>query len=69
MGAKKLLTPEDAVMMAHELGHAVHMLCFQGSMQQFHDLPLDVKELPSTLAEVLATQPQVLGEYAGKLRS
>lgn len=64
VGATKLLTPDDAVMIAHELGHAVHMLCFKGSSQQFYDLPLDVLELSSTFAEVLATQPQVVGEYA-----
>jgi len=64
IGATKLLMPEDTVMIAHELGHAVHMLCFNGSSQQFQDLPLDVLELPSTFSEVLATQPQVVGEYA-----
>ncbi|CAK8989578.1 unnamed protein product [Durusdinium trenchii] len=64
MGMTKLLTPEDATMMAHELGHAVHMLCFSGSAQEFQDLPLDLLELPSTFAEVLATKPEVVGEYA-----
>jgi len=50
--------------MAHELGHAVHMLCHQGTLQEFDDLPLDVKELPSTLAETIALQPGAMVNYA-----
>jgi len=64
MGKTKLLTPDDAITIAHELGHAVHMLCTRSSCQQFQDLPLDVRELPSTFTEVLATQPSMVEEYA-----
>lgn len=63
-GQAKLLNPEEVVAMAHELGHAVHMLCHQGTLQEFDDLPLDVKELPSTLAETIALQPGAMASYA-----
>ncbi|CAE8709145.1 unnamed protein product, partial [Polarella glacialis] len=63
-GSTKLLTPEDAITMAHEFGHAVHMLCMGGCMQEYDDLPLDVQELPSTFFEVLAAQSSVVEEYA-----
>jgi len=63
-GQAKLLNPEEVVAMAHELGHAIHMLCHQGSLQEFDDLPLDVKELPSTLAETIALQPGAMVSYA-----
>jgi len=64
MGSMKLLNPEEMLAMAHELGHAVHMLCHQGSAQDFDDLPLDVAELPSTLVETIALQPSVVSQYA-----
>ena len=66
-GQKKLLHHEEVVAMAHELGHAVHMLCFGsggGTPQDFDDLPLDVKELPSTLAETIALQSGAISQYA-----
>jgi len=49
---------------AHELGHAVHMLCIKGSFQDFDDLPLDVQELPSTLAETIVMQPGIVSQLA-----
>jgi len=64
LGQNKLFNPEEVVAMAHELGHAVHMLCHSGDSQQFHDLPLDVLELPSTLAETLVLQPDVITQFA-----
>ncbi|CAK0861765.1 unnamed protein product [Prorocentrum cordatum] len=64
LGHRKLLNPEEVVAMAHELGHAVHMLCYGGRPQEFDDLPLDVKELPSTLAETIALQPGAIMQYA-----
>ncbi|CAE7350593.1 menH [Symbiodinium natans] len=63
-GKTKLLMPEDAITAAHELGHAVHMLCTRASCLQFRGFPLDLVELPSTFAEVLATQPSMVAEYA-----
>eukprot|EP00929_Paragymnodinium_shiwhaense_P090567 TRINITY_DN50745_c0_g1_i1.p1 TRINITY_DN50745_c0_g1~~TRINITY_DN50745_c0_g1_i1.p1 ORF type:complete len:732 (-),score=178.55 TRINITY_DN50745_c0_g1_i1:29-2224(-) len=60
----KLLNPEEAIACAHELGHAVHMLCHEGSVQEFDDLPLDLLEVPSTLAESIAMQPSVVTQYA-----
>jgi len=64
MGANKLFNPEEVIAVAHELGHAVHMLCHNGSPQEFDDLPLDVKELPSTLAETIVLQPGAMAQYA-----
>ncbi|CAE8724384.1 unnamed protein product, partial [Polarella glacialis] len=64
MGQGKLFNPEEIVAITHELGHAVHMLCHQGSPQEFEDLPLDVLELPSTLAETIALQPGCMAQYA-----
>lgn len=63
-GMNKLLNPEEVAALAHELGHAVHMLCFKGSFQEFDDLPLDVAELPSTLVETIAMHPGVVSQYA-----
>eukprot|EP00449_Zooxanthella_nutricula_P047816 CAMPEP_0198588346 /NCGR_PEP_ID=MMETSP1462-20131121/133016_1 /TAXON_ID=1333877 /ORGANISM="Brandtodinium nutriculum, Strain RCC3387" /LENGTH=596 /DNA_ID=CAMNT_0044319845 /DNA_START=72 /DNA_END=1858 /DNA_ORIENTATION=- len=64
MGQNKLFNPEEMVAMAHELGHAIHMLCHMGSPHDWDDLPLDVKELPSTLAETIALQPGAVAQYA-----
>jgi len=64
LGHSKLLSPEEAASVAHELGHAVHMLCHRGGGQEFDDLPLDVLELPSTLTEMLAMHPAVIPRYA-----
>lgn len=60
----KLLSPEDIASAAHELGHAVHMFCHPGSIQEFDDLPLDLLELPSTLAETIAMHPGIIPHYA-----
>lgn len=64
-GQNKLFNPEEVEATAHELGHAVHMLCHKGGPQDFHDLPLDVLELPSTLAETIAMSPGAMAQYAG----
>lgn len=63
-GSNKLLNAEEVVMMAHELGHAVHMLCHNGTCQELEELPLDVIELPSTLVETIALHPGVVSQYA-----
>mmetsp|Transcript_20371 Transcript_20371/g.44381 ORF Transcript_20371/g.44381 Transcript_20371/m.44381 type:complete len:735 (+) Transcript_20371:34-2238(+) len=66
-GHKKLFNPEEVIAIAHEVGHAVHMLCLghNGTTpQEFEDLPLDLLELPSTLAETIALQPSVIAQYA-----
>lgn len=63
-GSNKLLNFEEVVQMAHELGHAVHMLCHSGSCQELEELPLDVIELPSTLVETIALHPGVVSQYA-----
>lgn len=63
-GHNKLLNPEEVVAITHELGHAVHMLCHEGSFQEFDDMPLDVIELPSTLAETIAMHPSAIAQYA-----
>ncbi|CAL1141168.1 unnamed protein product [Cladocopium goreaui] len=64
VGQGKLLSPEEVVGITHELGHAVHMLCHTGSPSEFDDLPLDVLELPSTLLETIAVQPENMTQYA-----
>jgi len=64
IGQGKLLSPEEVVGITHELGHAVHMLCHTGNPSEFDDLPLDVLELPSTLLETIAVQPENMTQYA-----
>ncbi|CAE7840352.1 prlC [Symbiodinium sp. CCMP2592] len=64
LGRSKLLNVEEAVALAHELGHAIHMLCHMGSPCDFSDLPLDLVELPSTLIETIILQPKSLAKYA-----
>eukprot|EP00439_Symbiodinium_sp_Y106_P013295 s7788_g1.t3 len=64
LGRNKLLNVEEAVALAHELGHAIHMLCQMGSPCDFADLPLDLVELPSTLVETIVLQPTSLAKYA-----
>mmetsp|Transcript_86871 Transcript_86871/g.280656 ORF Transcript_86871/g.280656 Transcript_86871/m.280656 type:complete len:725 (+) Transcript_86871:74-2248(+) len=63
-GHTKLLNFDEATMIAHELGHAVHMLCQSGTTQDWDDQPLDLIELPSTLAETVATHPAIVMQYA-----
>ncbi|CAJ1351157.1 unnamed protein product [Effrenium voratum] len=64
LSQNKLLNPEELVSVSHELGHAVHILCHQGAPGDFDELPLDVLELPSTLAETIAIQPECMTQYA-----
>ncbi|CAE7270221.1 prlC [Symbiodinium sp. CCMP2456] len=64
LGRSKLMNVEEAVMVAHELGHAIHMLCHAGSPCDFQDMPLDLVELPSTLVETIVLQPKSLAKYA-----
>lgn len=64
LGARKLFNPEEIVALSHELGHAVHMLCFDGSPREFDEMPLDILELPSVLAETVALHPDVMAQYA-----
>jgi len=64
IGSTKLLTFEEATNIAHELGHAVHMLCQCCPSVDFHDQPLDLLELPSTLLEIIATHPSVMPRFA-----
>ncbi|CAE7226402.1 prlC [Symbiodinium sp. KB8] len=63
LGRSKLMNVEEAVALAHELGHAIHMLCHPGSPCDFGDMPLDLVELPSTLVETIVLQPQSLAKY------
>lgn len=63
LGQNKLMSPDECITIVHELGHAVHMLCFPGNCREFQALPLDVKELPSVLVETLATHPSAVLQY------
>lgn len=60
----KLLNFDEVAMVAHELGHAVHMLCQSGTTLDWDDQPLDLIELPSTLSETMAMNPAVIMRYA-----
>lgn len=68
-GQGKLFNPEEVQALAHELGHAVHMLCHWGIPQEFHDLPLDLVELPSVLLETIAMHPTAMSQYTGHWKS
>ena len=56
-GQKKLFASEEMVAIAHEMGHAVHMLCHPGTFDELADQPLDLLEMPSVLAETVALHP------------
>lgn len=60
----KLLLPSQAQTIAHEMGHAVHLLCLGQSANDLHEMPLDVIELPSTLLEVVASDPGIVSQYS-----
>jgi len=63
-GQKKLFASEEMVAIAHEMGHAVHMLCHPGTFDELADQPLDLLEMPSVLAETVALHPGTLAHYA-----
>lgn len=54
--------------MAHEFGHALHLLLYPGDVYSVSagDLPMDVVELPSTLTETWVLHPSIMGTIAQK---
>eukprot|EP00397_Hematodinium_sp_SG-2012_P021208 GEMP01021894.1.p1 GENE.GEMP01021894.1~~GEMP01021894.1.p1 ORF type:complete len:652 (+),score=169.23 GEMP01021894.1:229-2184(+) len=56
----------EIIAMAHEFGHALHLLLYSGDVYALSEgeLPTDVVELPSTLTETWILNPSVLGQLA-----
>jgi len=64
-----LFNDEQMMGIAHELGHALHALCMQQAAAAFDEMPLDIVELPSVLAETMALHPGVIMQYASHHKS